>query len=139
MAGQAKREPATQGHAHCASTATTKLIEMALGGRVEPGHDDEGGAARDKENVMTSLISTIATLWGWRSPDVAHAYRAAFAAHPLLETDLAIFCNAGAPITGATEFDRGVEEGKRRVWLHIARMRGLKPEDFVSIADGERL
>lgn len=88
---------------------------------------------------MTTLIKTIATLWGRRSPDVARSYAAAFAQHPLLETDLAIFCNAGAPITGATEFDRGVEEGKRRVWLHIARMRGLKPEDFVSIADGERI
>ncbi len=86
-----------------------------------------------------NLIKSIAALWGRRSPDVARAYAAAFAAHKLLEADLAIFCNAGAPITGATEFDRGVEEGKRRVWLHIARMRGLKPEDFVSIADGERL
>lgn len=88
---------------------------------------------------MQSLIKTIATLWGRRSSDVAHAYRAAFAGRSLLEADLAIFCNAGAPITGATEFDRGVEEGKRRVWLHIARMRGLKPEDFVLIADGEHL
>lgn len=88
---------------------------------------------------MTTLIKTITTLWGRRSPEVAHAYRAAFAGHQLLETDLAIFCNAGAPIEGRTEFDRGVEEGKRRVWLHIARMRGLKPEDFVPIADGEHL
>jgi len=88
---------------------------------------------------MPSLIKTIAALWGRRSPDVARAYAAAFDQHPLLETDLAIFCNAGAPITGANEFERGVEEGKRRVWLHIARMRGLKPEDFVNIADGERL
>jgi hypothetical protein len=88
---------------------------------------------------MRSLIATIATLWGRRSPDVARAYAAAFDQHRLLEADLAIFCNAGAPINGATEFDRGVEEGKRRVWLHIARMRGLRPEDFVTIADGERI
>jgi hypothetical protein len=88
---------------------------------------------------MQNLVTTIATLWGRRSSDVARAYAAAFDQHRLLEADLAIFCNAGAPITGATEFDRGVEEGKRRVWLHIARMRGLKPEDFVSIADGERI
>lgn len=86
-----------------------------------------------------NLITTLATLWGRRSPDIALAYRAAFDQYRLLEADLAIFCNAGAPITGGTEFDRGVEEGKRRVWLHIARMRGLKPEDFVSIADGERI
>jgi hypothetical protein len=88
---------------------------------------------------MTSLITTIAALWGRRAKDVACAYGAAFDQDRLLEADLAIFCNAGAPIMGATEFDRGVEEGKRRVWLHIARMRGLKPEDFVSIADGERI
>ncbi|MEQ1867608.1 MAG: hypothetical protein ABL996_23525 [Micropepsaceae bacterium] len=88
---------------------------------------------------MPSLIKTIAALWGRRSADVARAYAAAFDGRPLLETDLAIFCNAGAPIAGGTEFERGVEEGERRVWLHIARMRGLKPEDFVNIADGERL
>ena len=88
---------------------------------------------------MRNLITTIAALWGRRANGVAHAYATALAAHPLLEADLAIFCNAGAPITGATEFDRGVEEGKRRVWLHIARVRGLKPEDFVLIADGERI
>ena len=136
MAGQAKRDPATQGHALSASTAPTTLGEVSLGGRVKPGHDECG--ARGERETMTSLLTTIATLWGRRSADVAHAYRAAFAGRPLLEADLAIFCNAGAPIEGASEFDRGVEEGKRRVWLHIARMRGLKPEDFVSIADGER-
>lgn len=88
---------------------------------------------------MTSLVKSIAALWGRRARDLARAYAQAFAGRPLLEADLAIFCNAGAPITGANEFERGVEEGKRRVWLHIARMRALKPEDFVSIADGERL
>ena len=88
---------------------------------------------------MSSLINTIAALWGRRATGVARAYAVAFDQHRLLEADLAIFCNAGAPIMGATEFDRGVEEGKRRVWLHIARMRGLRPEDFVSIADGERI
>ena len=51
--------------------------------------------------------------------------------------DLALFCNAAAPIEGNGEFDRGVEEGKRRVWLHVARMCGLDATDFVSIADGE--
>jgi hypothetical protein len=88
---------------------------------------------------MPSLIKTVAALWGRRANDVARAYATAFAGRPLLEADLAIFCNAGAPIEGRDEFERGVEEGKRRVWLHIARMRGLKPEDFVAIADGERL
>ena len=88
---------------------------------------------------MPTLLRTVAALWGGRANDVARAYARAFDGRPLLETDLAIFCNAGAPITGATEFDRGVEEGKRRVWLHIARMRGLKPEDFVNIADGDRI
>jgi hypothetical protein len=51
---------------------------------------------------------------------------------------LAVFCNASSPIQGATEFDRGVEEGKRRVWLHIARAAGLKPSDFLSLSLGER-
>jgi hypothetical protein len=88
---------------------------------------------------MISLRHVLIALWGRRSAEVARAYAAAFAGRPLLEADLAVFCNAGAPIAGATEFDRGVEEGKRRVWLHIGRMRRLKPEDFVAIADGENL
>jgi hypothetical protein len=56
----------------------------------------------------------------------------------LLKADLAMFCNAAAPIIGASEFERGVEEGKRRVWLHIARTCGLQPQDFVLTADGAR-
>jgi len=87
---------------------------------------------------MSSLIKSVVALWGRRASDLACSYAYVFDRYRLLEADLAIFCNAGAPITGANEFERGVEEGKRRVWLHIARMRGLKPEDFVSIADGER-
>ena len=88
---------------------------------------------------MTTLLTLLRKLWGKRADAVARDYTRAFAAHPLLETDLAIFCNAGAPITGKTEFDRGVEEGKRRVWLHIARVRRLSQNDFVAIADGERV
>ena len=88
---------------------------------------------------MSSLIRTVAILWGRRAQTVVHDYTAAFDQHRLLEADLAIFCNVGAPIAGANEFERGVEEGKRRVSLHIARMRGLKPEDFVNIADGDRI
>lgn len=87
---------------------------------------------------MRSLVQIAAALWGRRAADVAQNYREAFDHRPLLEADLAIFCNAGAPIEGAGEFERGVEEGKRRVWLHIARMRGLKPQDFVFIADGAK-
>lgn len=86
-----------------------------------------------------TLTQSVAILWGRRANTVVHSYRAAFDQHRLLEADLAMFCNVGAPISGVGEFERGVEEGKRRVWLHIARMRGLKPEDFVSIADGERI
>ena len=88
---------------------------------------------------MASLVNTVLTLWGRRANATAQAYAQAFAQHRLLEADLAIFCNVGAPIKGSNDFERGVEEGKRRVWLHIARMRGLKPEDFIAIADGERL
>jgi hypothetical protein len=30
-----------------------------------------------------------------------------------------------------------VEEGKRRVWLHVARLAAIRPEDFVAITDKE--
>ena len=87
---------------------------------------------------MKSLPEILSLLWGAsRAPRVAADYRAACEAHPLFLRDLAVFCNAAAPIAGAREFDRGVEEGKRRVWLHIARLAAISPTDFVSIADKE--
>lgn len=86
---------------------------------------------------MLSLPQKIMALWGRRRAiEVTHEYQAAFQNRNLLARDLAMFCNAASPITGANEFERGVEEGKRQVWLHIARVCGLRAEDFVVIADG---
>ena len=86
---------------------------------------------------MQTLPELVLALWGRRrAPELVDEYRLALAGRDLLVRDLAMFCNAAAPIQGQTEFDRGVEEGKRRVWLHITRMSGLKPSDFVIIADG---
>ena len=86
---------------------------------------------------MPSLPYLLTRLWGQRSLEVAAAYRRTFPRDSVLTRDLAMFCNAAAPIEGASGFERGVEEGKRRVWLHIARLSALQPEDFVSISDGE--
>ena len=89
---------------------------------------------------MQTLPQIVLTLWGRRrGPQVAEQYRLALSGRQLLLRDLAMFCNAAAPIAAGSEFERGVEEGKRRVWLHVTRMCGLKPSDFVTIADGERL
>jgi hypothetical protein len=89
---------------------------------------------------MQSIPLMLQTLWGnSQAPRVAAEYRDACTLRPLFLRDLAMFCNAAAPVMGASEFDRGVEEGKRRVWLHVARMAGLKASDFVSIADGKDL
>jgi len=85
---------------------------------------------------MNSITDNLRIMWGSRAPDVAVEYKSA-ATHKLLMTDLAIFCNAAAPIAGPTEYDRGVEEGKRRVWLHISRMAGVLPDDFIAIANGD--
>lgn len=87
---------------------------------------------------MQSLPGLLARLWGSRQAErVAAEYRSACENHSLFVRDLALFCNAAAPVTGTCEFDRGVEEGKRRVWLHLARLAGLQPTDFISITDGE--
>ena len=87
---------------------------------------------------MQTLPNIILALWGRRrAAQVAEQYRLALGGRTLLLRDLAMFCNAAAPLAGANEFERGVEEGKRRVWLHVTRMCGLKPSDFVTIADGE--
>jgi hypothetical protein len=85
---------------------------------------------------MKTLPDILSLLWGrQQAPRVASAYRAACQQNPLFLRDLAVFCNAAAPIAGASEFDRGVEEGKRRAWLHVARLAALGPEDFVSLTD----
>ena len=87
---------------------------------------------------MKSLPEILSLLWGPQAaPRVAAEYREACARHPLFLRDLAVFCNAAAPIAGTREFDRGVEEGKRRVWLHVARLAAIRPEDFLSITDQE--
>jgi len=87
---------------------------------------------------MPTLPELVVTLWGRRrAPQVVGEYRQALTGRDLLLRDLAMFCNAAAPIQGGAEFDRGVEEGKRRVWLHVTRMCGLEPSDFVAVADGE--
>jgi len=86
---------------------------------------------------MPRLTDMVLLLWGRaQAPKVADEYRLALAGRDLLIRDLAMFCNAAAPIAAPSEFERGVEEGKRRVWLHVARMCGLKASDFVTIADG---
>lgn len=89
--------------------------------------------------MTSSLPDTLKALWGDRAPLVAEEYAEFLKAHPLAATDLAAFCNAAAPIMGPNEFDRGVEEGKRRVWLHMARIAGLQHQDFIKITNGEWL
>ena len=87
---------------------------------------------------MKSLPDLLSLLWGQPAARrVADEYRAVCSANPRFLRDIAVFCNAAAPVAGACEFDRGVEEGKRRVWLHLARIARLDPDDFVSIADRE--
>ena len=88
---------------------------------------------------MATLPELIQRLWGRRRAlRVIHDYADVWNRHPDALADLAVFCNASAPIQGASEFDRGVEEGKRRVWLHIASVAQLKPADFLPISLGER-
>lgn len=86
---------------------------------------------------MKTLPELLRDMWGYRAPMVADQYRSMLMDNPLVASDLAVFCNAAAPIAGPTEFDRGVEEGKRRVWLHVARSADLRPDDFIKISNGE--
>lgn len=87
---------------------------------------------------MKSLPQMMRDLWGTRAPLVVEEYTF-IRRYPLLMSDLAAFCNAAGPIDGPNEFARGVEEGKRRVWLHIVRAADLRPEDFVAVANGENV
>lgn len=88
---------------------------------------------------MKSLPDVLSTLYGpERATELVSEAKAAFDGRHVLENWFAIFCNAAGPVQGATEFDRGVEEGKRRVWLELAAIRRLRPSDFQPIATGEK-
>ena len=87
---------------------------------------------------MKSLPDILTTLYGAeRGAELVSEAKAAFDGRHVLENWFAIFCNAAGPVQGVTEFDRGVEEGKRRVWLELAAIRRLRPSDFQTIATGE--
>lgn len=89
--------------------------------------------------MKLSLPEILTKLWGReRAVRVVHDYDDVWNRHPDALADLAVFCNAMAPIQGATEFDRGVEEGKRRVWLHIAQAAQLQATDFLALSLGQR-
>ena len=89
---------------------------------------------------MQTLPQQLLMLYGEAGAKLVLAeYKSLFAKADLVKTDLAAFCNAAGENAGASEYERGVEEGKRRVWLHIARILGLDADDFVGYADGARL
>lgn len=82
---------------------------------------------------MKLLTDLVARLWGDQAGDVARAYGRAFAREPLVLRDLGAFCHIASPIEGDSEFARGLAEGKRQTFLHIARMVRLTPEDFTPL------
>lgn len=86
-----------------------------------------------------TLPDILERTWGkQRAPVVVTEYQRAFQGNTLMRADLALFCGVGNPNEASTDFERGANEGKRRVWLHIARLCGLRPEDFTALADGEQ-
>lgn len=91
------------------------------------------------DKAPESLPALLVKLYGpERATALVAEAKAAFDGRHILENYLAILCNAAGPIDGKTEFHRGVEEGKRRVWLELAALRRLRPSDFPSIATGDK-
>lgn len=82
---------------------------------------------------MKLLTELVARLWGDQAGDVARAYARSFAAEPLVLRDLGAFCHVASPLEGEAEFDRGIAEGKRQTFLHIARMMRLTADDFAPL------
>lgn len=89
--------------------------------------------------MQLPLSRVVASLWGKRAWAVAKEYRDAFQGRDLLLADLAMRCNVAAVEPANDPIALARAEGRREVFLHIARMSKLQPSDFVSIADGERL
>ena len=70
-------------------------------------------------------------LWGRRAPAVAAAYRESLGRSPEVLADLARLCHAThSTIVPGDPHGTAFNEGKRAVWLHIADLLALGPEDF---------
>lgn len=83
---------------------------------------------------MILLQDKLIANWGSvdRAKAVADLYQQVFKSPMflMLREDLAFYCGVSAENDGATEFERGVAEGKRRVMLHIEQVSRLQPDDF---------
>jgi hypothetical protein len=76
----------------------------------------------------------LARLWGGRSRRVAAAYRESLGRAPDVLADLARLCHAQHPtIVPGDPLGTAFNEGKRAVWLHIAELLALRPDDLPSI------
>lgn len=85
---------------------------------------------------MATLPEILATLWGKKqAKSLVMEYRVAFQGKPLLLRDLAMRCDIGAAAP-ATAIEAIKQTARQEVFAHIARIIELKPEDFISIADG---
>ena len=78
-------------------------------------------------------------LWGGRARRVAAAYRASLGGAPDVLADLARLCHAMHPtIVPGDPLGTAFNEGKRAVWLHVAEMLALSPDDFPAIPEETR-
>ena len=99
---------------------------------------------------MKGAVSWLRAVWGKarrNAADLAQAekdaaarvqsvvlqYQRAFVRAPLVLADLAHLCHATRSSIEADPHATSFNEGKRAVWLHIAEMLSLKPEDYVPI------
>lgn len=83
---------------------------------------------------MKGAVRWLRSLWpAGTVAAVVQDYERTFRRAPLVLADLAHLCHAARSTIAADPYETAFNEGKRAVWLHIAEMLSLKPEDYVTI------
>lgn len=84
---------------------------------------------------MRRVIEWLLNCHGRRAKQVAGAYQIfASGEGQLVLSDLALYCRVGlSSFTPGDPHQTAFNEGARDVFLHIAEMAGIEPEDFPNI------
>lgn len=87
---------------------------------------------------MKRAIEWLFNAHGRRAKAVAGAYRALLASPEgkLMLRDLAAYCRVGqSSFVAGDPHQTAFNEGARDVFLHVAEMAGIRPEDFPQLTD----
>lgn len=90
---------------------------------------------------MKRAVEWLFNAHGRQAKPVAGAYRRLLASDEgrLLLRDLAAYCRVGrSSFVASDPHQTAFNEGARDVFLHVAELAGVRPEDFPSLTEGDQ-